>query len=142
MTRQITQITTTAHGATKRTYDKVLKRFSDDGILSAIYALSSSVAKQRFVDPARASGSAVEPSHFVARPLRVIRVILTVRRSLPVYPDKQTISEPVGTSHLCQMQTLPRGYCSDLTRNTLSSGNRATGKSEKRSSSRPRHGLP
>jgi hypothetical protein len=31
----------------------------------------------------------------------VIRVILTVRRSLPVYPDKQTISEPVGTSHLC-----------------------------------------
>src|SRR5471030_761103 len=56
MTRQITQITTTAHGATKRTYDKVLKRFSDDGILSAIYALSSSVAKQRFVDPARQVG--------------------------------------------------------------------------------------
>ena len=72
MTREITQITTTAHGATKRTYDKVLKRFSDDGIPSAIYALSSSVAKQRFVDPARASGSAVEPSHFVARPLRVL----------------------------------------------------------------------
>jgi hypothetical protein len=29
-------------------------------------------------------------------------VILTMRRSLPVYPRKQTISEPVGTSHLCQ----------------------------------------
>ena len=26
------------------------------------------------------------------------RVILTVRRSLPVCPDKQTISEPAGTS--------------------------------------------
>jgi len=32
----------------------------------------------------------------------VNRVILTVRRSLPVDPDKQTISEPIGTSHLCQ----------------------------------------
>jgi hypothetical protein len=32
----------------------------------------------------------------------VIHVILTVRRSLPVYPDKRTISELVGTSHLCQ----------------------------------------
>jgi hypothetical protein len=42
------------------------------------------------------------------RPLWVIRVILTVRRSLPVYPDKQTISEPVGTSHLCQFQTFSR----------------------------------
>ena len=30
------------------------------------------------------------------------RVTLTVGRLLPVYPDKQTISEPVGTSHLCQ----------------------------------------
>src|SRR6266404_1009531 len=30
------------------------------------------------------------------------RATLTVRRSLPVYPGKQTISEPVGTSHLCQ----------------------------------------
>src|SRR6266705_2904649 len=27
------------------------------------------------------------------------RVVLTVRRPLPVYPDKQTISEPVDTSH-------------------------------------------
>src|ERR1700737_3074315 len=27
--------------------------------------------------------------------------ILATRRSLPVFPDKQTISAPVGTSHLC-----------------------------------------
>jgi hypothetical protein len=32
----------------------------------------------------------------------VNRVTLTVGRLLPVYPDKQTISQPVGTSHLCQ----------------------------------------
>ena len=31
MTRQAIQITTTAPGAANRTYDKVLKRFSDDG---------------------------------------------------------------------------------------------------------------
>src|SRR5712691_2059576 len=35
------------------------------------------------------------------------RAILTVRRSLPVYPQKQTISEPVGTSHSCQERTYP-----------------------------------
>ena len=35
----------------------------------------------------------------------VNRVMLTVRRSRPVYPDKQTISEPVGTSHLCENRT-------------------------------------
>jgi hypothetical protein len=28
--------------------------------------------------------------------------VLMGLRSLPVYPHKQTISEPVGTSHLCQ----------------------------------------
>jgi hypothetical protein len=32
----------------------------------------------------------------------VNRVVLTVRRSLPVYPDKQTSSKPVGTSQKCQ----------------------------------------
>jgi hypothetical protein len=32
----------------------------------------------------------------------VIRVVLTVRRSGPVYPNKQTIREPIGTSHSCQ----------------------------------------
>jgi hypothetical protein len=35
------------------------------------------------------------------RPSGVIRAILTLCRSLPVYPDKQTIQEPVGTSHSC-----------------------------------------
>ena len=35
---------------------------------------------------------------------RVNRIILNVRRSLSVYPRKQTISEPVGTSHLCQVE--------------------------------------
>ena len=39
----------------------------------------------------------------------VIRVILIVRRALPVYPDEQTISEPVGTSHLFQNRTLEAG---------------------------------
>jgi len=28
-------------------------------------------------------------------------VILTARRSFPVYPQKQTITESVGTSHSC-----------------------------------------
>jgi len=35
-------------------------------------------------------------------PVGVNRAILTVRRSLPLYPDKQTISDWGGTSHLCQ----------------------------------------
>jgi hypothetical protein len=34
----------------------------------------------------------------IACPEWVKRVILAVRRSLPVLPDKRTISEPVGTS--------------------------------------------
>src|SRR6266852_5217193 len=33
------------------------------------------------------------------------RVVPTVRRSLPVYPDKQTFSEPVGMSQRCQTRT-------------------------------------
>jgi len=36
-----------------------------------------------------------------AYPLRVIRVVLTERRALPVYPDKQTSSESVGMSPRC-----------------------------------------
>jgi hypothetical protein len=35
---------------------------------------------------------------------RVNRVVPTVRRSLPVYPDKQTFSVPVGMSQRCQQQ--------------------------------------
>src|ERR1700692_4274986 len=40
-------------------------------------------------------------------PLRlwVNLIVFRVRRSLPVYPNKQTNSEPVGTSHLCQQET-------------------------------------
>jgi hypothetical protein len=39
-------------------------------------------------------------------PLRgVIRVTLTVRRSLPAYPDKQTFSVSVGMSPRCQQET-------------------------------------
>ena len=34
--------------------------------------------------------------------LRVKRIILTVRRWLPVFPHKQTISQPVATSQKCQ----------------------------------------
>ena len=34
--------------------------------------------------------------------LWVKRVILTVRRSLPVYPEKRTTSESVGMSQRCQ----------------------------------------
>jgi hypothetical protein len=32
----------------------------------------------------------------------------TVRRSLPVYRNKQTFSEPVGMSQRCQQQTWAR----------------------------------
>jgi hypothetical protein len=39
-----------------------------------------------------------------AYPLRVIRVVLTERRALPVYPDKQTSSESVGMSQRCQQR--------------------------------------
>jgi hypothetical protein len=35
----------------------------------------------------------------------VNRVILTMRRSLPVYPDKQTFLEPVGMSQKCHNRT-------------------------------------
>jgi hypothetical protein len=34
--------------------------------------------------------------------IRVIRVTLTVRRSLPVFPNKRTIHELVGMSQRCQ----------------------------------------
>ncbi len=40
-------------------------------------------------------------------PRGVNRATLTVRRSLPVYPGKQTISEPVGTLRLYQYRKWP-----------------------------------
>ena len=58
------------------------------------------------------------PAHCVARrmasgsvrsrkcPFRVTRDTLTARRSLPVFPDKRTISVSVGMSHGCQ--SLPK----------------------------------
>src|SRR6195256_6649009 len=33
------------------------------------------------------------------------RVVLTTHPSLPVYPDKRTISEPVGMSQTCQQRS-------------------------------------
>ena len=46
------------------------------------------------------------------RPLRVNRVVLTVYRRLPVFPDEQTSSALVGTSEKCHKQTKvwPRSY--------------------------------
>ena len=38
-------------------------------------------------------------------PSRVNRVVLTVRCSLPVYPDERTSSEPVGMSQRCHKPT-------------------------------------
>src|SRR6266568_134799 len=37
--------------------------------------------------------------------IRVISTVLTVGRSRPVYPDKQTSSDPVGMSQTCQFRT-------------------------------------
>jgi hypothetical protein len=38
-------------------------------------------------------------------PLWVKRVVLTLDRSLPIYPDKQTFSASVGMSPKCQHET-------------------------------------
>jgi hypothetical protein len=40
-------------------------------------------------------------------PLRVNRVTLTARRSLPVFPDKRTLSVFLGTSQTCQISEVP-----------------------------------
>src|SRR5258707_661955 len=40
-----------------------------------------------------------------ARRLWIIRVTLTLRRSLPIYPDKQTFLVTVGMSQKCQNRT-------------------------------------
>src|SRR5437899_11485199 len=51
----------------------------------------------------RASPNGARPS---ARVLVWVKsAILTASRSIPVYPDKQTFSEPVGMSQKCQLQT-------------------------------------
>jgi hypothetical protein len=53
------------------------------------------------------SCSAVERAEKVAQRMAIVRfgfnrVTLTKRRSLPLYPDKQTFSESVGMSQRCQ----------------------------------------
>ena len=40
----------------------------------------------------------------------VNHVILRVRRRLPVYPDKQTFSEPAGMSQRCQQKTFADSF--------------------------------
>jgi len=40
-------------------------------------------------------------------PVRVNLVVLTLRRSFPVFPEKRTISQPVGMSQKCQYQKSP-----------------------------------
>jgi hypothetical protein len=47
----------------------------------------------------------VDVRHAVRLPDWVNRVVLIVRRSLPVFTDKRTFSEPVDTSVSCQNQT-------------------------------------
>jgi hypothetical protein len=46
------------------------------------------------------------PPHATPRPKGVNLVILSVRRSLPIYFDKLTFSESVGTSRLCHKPSL------------------------------------
>jgi hypothetical protein len=41
-------------------------------------------------------------------PFRVNRVVLTVGQLLPVYPDKQTSSEPVGVPQTCQKELIKK----------------------------------
>src|SRR5260370_39153040 len=43
-----------------------------------------------------------ENGKLIECPVRVISAVLTVGRSVPVYPDKQTSSDPVGMSQRCQ----------------------------------------
>src|SRR5260221_12834856 len=47
----------------------------------------------------------VRKSCTIENPLRVNLFLQTVHPSLPAFTDKQTFSEPVGTSHLCQKLT-------------------------------------
>jgi hypothetical protein len=64
--------------------------------------------------------------------MRVNRVVLTARPSLPVYPEKRTIPEPVGTSQRCQIQTSTNSIFSrsiikpDCTRTQWLEGGRTT----------------
>jgi hypothetical protein len=48
------------------------------------------------------AGAAVTRTRGVVTSVLVNLAILTMRQSLPVYPWKQTFSEPVGVSRRCQ----------------------------------------
>jgi hypothetical protein len=48
--------------------------------------------------------------HYLLRLLWVIRVVLTARPSLPVYPDERTSSEPVGMSERCHERKWPTSF--------------------------------
>src|SRR5204863_8092161 len=50
------------------------------------------------------------PVTHAGRQLWVMRVVLTVCRSLPVFHDKQTFSEPDGMSQMCQLLTFGLRY--------------------------------
>jgi hypothetical protein len=43
-------------------------------------------------------------------PLRVKRVGFVMSAICPVYPKQQTFPEPVGTSHLCEMEASVHGH--------------------------------
>jgi hypothetical protein len=53
-------------------------------------------------------GCGVRPSAFGPCPLWVRRVGFVTSAVCPVYPQHQTFPDPVGTSHLRQMQTFDR----------------------------------
>jgi hypothetical protein len=44
-------------------------------------------------------------------PLRVICVVLALSRSLPIYPDKQTLPVPVSMSQECQYRKYRTQRC-------------------------------
>src|SRR6266566_3769959 len=45
--------------------------------------------------------------------IRVNLVVLTLRRSFPVFPEKRAISHPVSMSHTCQQRTFVSSCISD-----------------------------
>jgi hypothetical protein len=57
----------------------------------------------------------------------VKRVVLTTRRSLPIYPDKQTFSGSVGMSQRCQLRSSARCPISDIHRIGGSDASRVDG---------------
>jgi hypothetical protein len=74
--------------------------------IRAIYFSSTNLGHSRgSIARAPDSRSIGHPANVGAIRFGLNLVILIARRSLPVYPHKQTISEPVSTSHSCQQPT-------------------------------------